>query len=370
VKAWNTTTSTYQVSSDTRFLYDGFNLIAEFNGLASNAVVRTYVWGTDLSGSLQGAGGIGGLLAVNTASATYFPTFDGNGNVTGLVNAADGSLAAEFEFDPFGNVIKAVGAAANAQPFGFSTKYTDTETGLVYYGPNRYYNPIPGRFINRDPIEENGGLNLYGFVDNDPINYFDTDGLRKDSSRGSYWREWKKNNPNRDKNGDSQRKKTLNRGCVGITCLNLGTPGMPDTSNCYRMRAQAEARQAEMKKNCECSGTSPNKTPSEPRIYSIHLWNDTGKDGKNPDVTFDSAGKADMWNWDYDPQPSPDDRWVNFDYGWLNNSGTIQHANHLHDPWGKYGSMKVYESTEAEWQRSYKDFNTEVWCTACNKDRF
>jgi RHS repeat-associated protein len=127
---------------------------------------------------MQGAGGVGGLLAVNTSSATYFPAFDGGGNITGLVNAADGSLAAEYEYDPFGSIIKAVGAAANVCPFGFSTKYTDTETGLVRYEPNRYYNSIPGQFLSRDPIDEYGGLNLYAFVGNNPINRVDPLGLK------------------------------------------------------------------------------------------------------------------------------------------------------------------------------------------------
>jgi len=177
VKAWNTTTSSYQVSSDTRFLYDGWNLVAEFNVSGSTFnVARTYVWGIDLSGSLRGAGGVGGLLAVNTSSATYFPTFDGSGNVTGLVNAATGSLDAEYEYDPFGVVIKAVGAAANAQPFGFSTKFTDTETNLVYYGM-RWYSPNVGRFITRDPINERGGSNLYAMVFNNPVSLYDYLGL-------------------------------------------------------------------------------------------------------------------------------------------------------------------------------------------------
>ena len=186
VKAWNTTTSTYQVSSDTRFLYDGWNLVAEFNALASNAVVRTYVWGTDLSGSLQGAGGVGGLLAINSGSATYFPTFDGSGNITGLVNAASGTLEAEYEYDPFGVVIKAVGTAANAQPFGFSTRYTDQETGIVVY-PGRNYMPSTGRWMSRDPSEEQGGSNLYGFCLNDGINYIDGNGLEPSNITKGFW---------------------------------------------------------------------------------------------------------------------------------------------------------------------------------------
>jgi RHS repeat-associated protein len=61
---------------------------------------------------------------------------------------------------------------AKANPFLFSTKFYDGETGLYYYG-YRYYDPIPGRFLNRDPIEEDGGFNLSGFVDNNPVTRFD-----------------------------------------------------------------------------------------------------------------------------------------------------------------------------------------------------
>ena len=54
----------------------------------------------------------------------------------------------------------------------FATKYYDEESGLYYYG-YRYYDPNVGRWINRDPIEESGGTNLYGFVYNSSPNWFD-----------------------------------------------------------------------------------------------------------------------------------------------------------------------------------------------------
>ena len=62
---WPTTPTT-----DTRFVYDGWNLILELDALNSNAVKRKFTWGLDLSGSRQGAGGIGGLLAVEDANGT------------------------------------------------------------------------------------------------------------------------------------------------------------------------------------------------------------------------------------------------------------------------------------------------------------
>lgn len=68
-----------------------------------------------------------------------------------------------------------------ASPFGFSTKFTDTETGLVCYG-YRWYWPELGRWMNRDLIEERGGFNLYGMIGNDPVDRVDVLGLLAQSS--------------------------------------------------------------------------------------------------------------------------------------------------------------------------------------------
>lgn len=70
---------------------------------------------------------------------------------------------------------------AKANPFRFSTKYQDDETDLLYYG-YRYYNATTGRWINRDPINERGGLNLYGFLNQNPLNSIDSLGLDSPSS--------------------------------------------------------------------------------------------------------------------------------------------------------------------------------------------
>ncbi len=77
---------------------------------------------------------------------------------------------------PFGEVIRATGPMAKANPFRFSTKYQDDETDLLYYG-NRYYNASTGRWNSRDPIEESGSFMLYSFVANDPQDLIDVDGL-------------------------------------------------------------------------------------------------------------------------------------------------------------------------------------------------
>jgi RHS repeat-associated protein len=150
--------SSWVLSSDTAFAYDGWNLVGELNAASSNARLRTYLWGLDLSGTEQGAGGVGGLWLVidYTSDTTYhWPAYDGNGNVAALVAQANGSLSARYEYGPFGEAIRATGPMARKNPFRFSTKFTDNETGLIYYG-YRFYDPVTGRWVNRDPVEEVG----------------------------------------------------------------------------------------------------------------------------------------------------------------------------------------------------------------------
>jgi RHS repeat-associated protein len=84
-------------------------------------------------------------------------------------------MVAQYEYGPFGELLRATGPLAQTFNHLFSTKYFDWETGLSYYG-QRYYSPTPGRWPNRDPIGERGGWNLYGFCWNIPQNAVDTDG--------------------------------------------------------------------------------------------------------------------------------------------------------------------------------------------------
>ena len=95
------------VAFTTKFLYDGWNLVSELG--PNNTLIRNYVWGNDLSGSAQGAGGVGGLLEVSyhgAATTNAFVAYDGNGNVSALVNAGDGTVLANYEYGPFGETIR------------------------------------------------------------------------------------------------------------------------------------------------------------------------------------------------------------------------------------------------------------------------
>jgi len=194
-KVWNNTAGSGTPALDERFVYDGWNLAAELNA-TNNAVVRGYVWGLDLSGSMQGAGGVGGLLAVgDPASGTNFCCFDGNGNVSVLVSATNAFTTAQYEYGPFGEVLRATGPMAKASPFRFSTRYQDDESDLLYYG-YRYYNASTGRWLSRDPADEDeGGPNLYGFVMNAPVNGTDELGLALYVSDGTWMSAPKYANP-------------------------------------------------------------------------------------------------------------------------------------------------------------------------------
>ena len=156
----------------TWYLYDGWNLIAEYQ---SSTLQRTHLWGTDLSGTAQGAGGVGGLLCTSISGTPYYPFYDGNGNICQYLNAS-GSTTATFEYGPFGALNASAGSPALFN-FRFSTKYLDPETDNYYYG-YRYYSTWMGRWVNRDPIGESGGENLYGMVVNNLLNRMDGLGLR------------------------------------------------------------------------------------------------------------------------------------------------------------------------------------------------
>ncbi len=175
-------------TTQSEFVYDGWNVIAEFETKTTkhkeqntkNSAARYYTWGRDLSGTLQGAGGVGGLLSIRIESddskgELLYPSYDANGNISEVVDS-NGMVRAAFQYGPFGNLISGSGDLAEEIPFRFSTKYFDDETGFNYYG-FRYYVPEIGRWLSRDPIRERGGANLYAFVQNSPTISFDLLGL-------------------------------------------------------------------------------------------------------------------------------------------------------------------------------------------------
>jgi len=138
-----------------QFVYDGWLLVSEICNLQSVVTTNHYVWGLDLSGSLSGAGGIGGLLACHrdegSGAEVHYYFADANGNVGQLVDDSGTDILAHYEYAPFGKAIVASGTMAGENVFRFSTKYMDFELGTYYYG-HRSYHPETGRWLSRDPI--------------------------------------------------------------------------------------------------------------------------------------------------------------------------------------------------------------------------
>ena len=166
VSDWNG--SSYDLTSVTTFVYDGWLLLQEQSDSGGTMTTNDYIWGLDVSETQQGAGGVDGLLW-QTTTQSQTAVYNGNGNIMAWVND-DGSIAAEVVYTPFGK--QAITAEQTESPFGFSTKYQDHETDLLYYG-FRYHNPETGRWLSRDPIGEDGGQNLYGFVLNNAVGEID-----------------------------------------------------------------------------------------------------------------------------------------------------------------------------------------------------
>jgi len=211
------------------YVYDGWNVLMISNLDAGNGahLARKWscVWRPDIGsrlyarGSWQAAGGVGGLawmqtgIAQTVAMYTYqsvsgnaevhIPMMDHMGNVrhyyqiktTGVGASASyvtGQITANLDYDAFGREVRATGPKTPASgqppglaandpwvdvlPFHFSTKFTDRESGLNYYG-YRFYDPVDGRWLSRDPIGERGGLNLQAACLNNALNVLDILGL-------------------------------------------------------------------------------------------------------------------------------------------------------------------------------------------------
>jgi len=173
------------------------------------------VWRPDVGSSLYArtdwmrAGGVGGVAWLQTGAVqsysygtggaeVHVPLADHMGNVRhyyqfkSTKGNVTGQLVASYEYDAFGREVRAWGLNtptenqppglpasrpwADLLPFHYSSKLRDVDSGFNYYG-YRFYDPGAGRWLNRDPIGENGGVNLYGMVGNDAVNWVDVLGL-------------------------------------------------------------------------------------------------------------------------------------------------------------------------------------------------
>ncbi len=143
----------------TGYLYDGANLIQEQIGGAPSANIL--------------AGGLDEVFTRTDAVGAWGPLFDGLGSTLALADST-GTLQTQYTYEAFGKT------TTSGSSNGNTSQYTGREndgTGLYYYRA-RYYSPSLQRFVSEDPIGLLGGINLYGYVGNDPVSYTDPFGLK------------------------------------------------------------------------------------------------------------------------------------------------------------------------------------------------
>jgi RHS repeat-associated protein len=158
-KTSGSTTSTKQ------FVYVGNTIAEERDG--SNNVVRRY-YGQ-------------GFEQVSGTAADYFYTRDHLGSVREITDSG-GTVQARYDYDPYGKTTKISGSLDGA--FLYTGHYWHWQSGL-YLSPTRAYDPELGIWLSRDPIAERGGINLYAYVGNAPINHYDPFGLKKTCTRNA-----------------------------------------------------------------------------------------------------------------------------------------------------------------------------------------
>jgi len=135
--------------------------------------------------------GAQGLVSRNTqanglsSAGTLWYAFDERGNVSARTGSSGGVASSDLS-DAFGNVTSTGGPDV----FGFGGQagyYTDAETGLILC-THRHYDPQQGRFLTRDPLGYAGGINLYSYTANNPVNRMDPSGLSDgDDPVSQYW---------------------------------------------------------------------------------------------------------------------------------------------------------------------------------------
>jgi RHS repeat-associated protein len=140
---------------------DALNVVAQLDG--SGNLVAQFVFGTkpNVPDYFTGAAGTFRILSDHLGSPRL------------VVDTSGGNIAEEIDYDEFGNVTN--DTSPGLTPFGFAGGLYDKDTGLVRFGA-RDYDASVGRWTAKDPMKFAGGMNLYGYVVNDPIDGLDSSG--------------------------------------------------------------------------------------------------------------------------------------------------------------------------------------------------
>ncbi len=151
----------------TCYIYDFDNILSEYD--INNNITANYIHGLTIDNPL--------IMRRDINSDQIFENLfyhtDGLGSITELTGV-NGTVAQKYKYDSFGSIVDQIGNIDN--PYTFTGREIDTESDFYYYRA-RYYDSNNGRFLSPDPIGFLDGLNLYIYVQNNPINLVDPSGL-------------------------------------------------------------------------------------------------------------------------------------------------------------------------------------------------
>lgn len=147
-----------------QYLYDEENVAVEYYTDSGGTTTTYYIHGP----------GTDEHLAMERGGIYYYFHADGLGSITSITDENASSPVQTYSYDSFG-VPKQTAPFRNS--FMYVGKEYDLETGLTVMGA-RYYDPREGRFVSKDPISYSGGINVFSYTENNPINFIDPDGLR------------------------------------------------------------------------------------------------------------------------------------------------------------------------------------------------
>jgi RHS repeat-associated protein len=173
-------TSKANASLKTTFAYDGLGRRTAINTGANAETQTRYLWcGEQMCQARTSADVVerryyseGEYLPLGGTSLYY--SQDQLGSVRDVLATQNGSRVAEFDYDPYGNPSQSNGRVST--DFRYAELFYDQQDGL-YLTHHRPYDPVVGRWLNRDPSGENSGVNLYAYVHANPTNGVDPVGL-------------------------------------------------------------------------------------------------------------------------------------------------------------------------------------------------
>jgi RHS repeat-associated protein len=179
--AENRLVSISQASGVTGFIYDGAG--QRVQETLNGNIIKQWVWcGSQPCEERDGSGNVTKRFysqGEQISGASYYFTRDHLGSIREMTDST-GAIRAQYDYDPYGRVTKIAGDLS--ADFGFTGDYYHAATGLslTMY---RAYDPNLGRWLSRDPIGMSGGINLYGYVRNNPIGRVDPLGLCDDQQK-------------------------------------------------------------------------------------------------------------------------------------------------------------------------------------------